>query len=153
MSIPRQSNEDQPNPNIMTGITLIMELTNEQGPGRESQVQPPRPVWEQFFGISMESSQMPTLRLENMDNPGEIVTRKVVKHHHNCTVEITGARIQRPAIIRFQRVGTNSFRYWVHGGGTSAYKHYSWLLNTLCQTGKERKWAIINPRSSPSGIE
>lgn len=137
----------------MTDIELIMELTNEQGLGRESQVQPPRQVWEQFFGISFESSQRPALRLQNMDNPADIVTRKVVKHDHNLTVEISGAKIPRPAIVRFQRIGINSFRYWVYGSGSAAYKHCNWLLNTLCQPGKERKWAILTPRSSPSGIK
>ena len=35
---------------------LIMELTQEQGGNRQSQVQPPLAVWEHFFGVTCPRS-------------------------------------------------------------------------------------------------
>ena len=45
----------------MTGEELLMDLRLEQGPGRDTQVQPPAGAWYSYFGLDTE--QLPTLRL------------------------------------------------------------------------------------------
>lgn len=122
-----------------------MELKDEQGPGRETQVQPPKSVWEQFFGVRLDASMRPTYRLENMDAPGSVEQRKVVKHHHNLTLEIQGAQPPRPAIIRMRRLGPNSFGYWVYRRPSREYGHCKWLIENFGEAGSDRGWVIINP--------
>ena len=91
--------------------TLLMELTNEQGGGRESQVQPPKGVWETFFGIHNPSTKLPTLTLINEKViPHSKIQRKVVKHHHTYTIEIADAGLPRPAILQMRKVGQDTVR-------------------------------------------
>jgi hypothetical protein len=123
---------------------LIMALTEEQGPGRETQVQPPKAVWEQFFGVRLNASMRPTYRLENIETPSAVEQRKVVKHHHNFTLEISGATPPRPAILRLKRLGPNSFGYWVYRPPSQEYLHCKWLLDNLGQSDTDRGWVIIN---------
>ncbi len=122
-----------------------MDLTNEQGGGRESQVQPPAPVWEQFFGIRVTATARPTFRLQDMLHSSEPEQRKVVRHHHNLTLEIADARVPRPAILRMRRSAENSFEYWVYRPSTQAYRHCDWLLENCAVSAKgERRWVIIS---------
>ena len=93
---------------------LVMDLTMEQGRGRVTQVQPPLGVWEQFFGVRVQAAARPTLRLVNMDGRTPPEQRKVVKHHHNFTLEMSGATLPRPAIVRMRRLDSKSFEYWVY---------------------------------------
>ena len=123
---------------------LIMDLTREQGGGRESQVQPPSEVWEQFFGVRVSASIRPTFRIQNMNVHSPPEQRKVVKHHHNLTLEIADAKPPRPAILRMRRTGHNAFVYWVYRPRSRAYQHCNWLLNTLGSNGPSgRRWIII----------
>lgn len=124
---------------------LIMELTQEQGGHRQSQVQPPLGVWEHFFGIRPAAGSLPTYRLVDALNGSAPEQRKVVKHHHNFTLEIGDARPPRPAILRLHRVGTNSFEYWVLRPGNKAFRHCKWLLENLgAQADGDRRWVIVN---------
>ena len=127
----------------MRGIHLIMDLTGEQGLTRSSQVQPPIGVWEQFFGFSTQSPLRPTVRLVNMVDGGAPEQRKVVKHHHNFTIEIRGAKVARPAIVRMRRVDAKAFEYWVYRRGSKEYSHCDWLLKTFSEDVKGRRWVII----------
>ncbi len=129
----------------MQARELIMDLTNEQGKGRESQVQPPAEVWEQFFGVRINSKIRPTLRLQNMAKKrADPEQRKVVQHHHNLTIEIADAKPPRPAILRMQRDGVNSFAYWVYRARAQQYRHCDWLLANVAEAPtKERRWIII----------
>lgn len=122
---------------------LVMELTQEQGTGRETQVQPPKAVWEQFFGVLLDASLRPTYRLENMKEK-TVEQRKVIKHHHNLTLEIGDASLPRPAILRMRRIGPNSFAYWVYRPPSRDYSHCKWMLDNLGQTAVDRRWLIIN---------
>ncbi len=124
----------------MKGDDLIMEITMEQGPGRETQVQPPRTVWENYFRIDLAAP--PTLRLtRHRRGP---VTRPVVRHHHVWTLEVPDAG-GPPAIIRFHREGKNRYKYWLYRPGSSEIDHCEWLLdnfeNPLWRKG--RRWFII----------
>lgn len=128
----------------MTGDQLIMELTLEQGPGRETQVQPPLNVWIRFFDIDFAS--LPRLRFNRRDGPRrKQEVRPVVEHDHNWTVEIDGAAVERPAIIRILRTGNRSFDYWIYTPGKSEYYHCRWMLagfpNPYRRRG--RRWLII----------
>jgi hypothetical protein len=121
-----------------------MDLTNEQGGGRESQVQPPREVWEQFFGVPMGGNIRPTFRLQNLTSPSAPEQRKIVKHHHNLTIEIGGAKPPRPAILRMKRTGQNAFDYWVYRPSSNAYRHCEWILKNLTtDVFNGRRWIII----------
>ena len=126
-----------------------MELTAEQGSSRPSQVQPPRPVWEQFVGVSPDSTTRPTFRLENMRDPGNPEQRKVVKHHHNLTIEISAAKVERPAIIRLQQRSKNSYAYWVYGKSSKEYNHCKWIVTEFGSQApnEQRGWLIISRNS------
>jgi hypothetical protein len=121
-----------------------MDLTQEQGGGRESQVQPPAEVWEQFFGVRVDATNRPTYRLQNMSTPSDPEQRKVVRHHHNLTLEIADARLPRPAILRMRHTGHNAFDYWVYRPSSKIYRHCDWLLANLGQQASGgRRWVII----------
>lgn len=128
----------------MTGDHLIMELTMEQGPGRESQVQPPINVWTRYFEIDF--AQLPRLRFTKRTGARtrqEI--RPVVEHDHNWTVELDGAVVERPAIIRFLKTGRNTFDYWIHEPNTAEYQHCRWMLATFPNPYRRRgrRWLIL----------
>jgi hypothetical protein len=128
----------------MQARELIMDLTKEQGPGRESQVQPPAGVWEQFFGVRVGANVRPTFRLQNMKVPSDPEQRKVIRHHHILTIEIGDAKPPRPAILRMRRAGYNAFDYWVYRPSSEPYRHCDWILNNLAEAPiKNRRWIII----------
>jgi hypothetical protein len=123
---------------------LIMDLTDEQGSSRESQVQPPSQVWEQFFGVRVSAALRPTYRLQNKRTPSDPEQRKVVKHHHNLTIEIGDAKPPRPAILRMRRTGNNAFDYWVYRSPSAAYRHCNWILTNMAdEASRGRRWIII----------
>ncbi len=64
----------------MQAKELIMDLTYEQGGGRESQVQPPAEVWELFFGVRVSATMLPAFRLQNKKTASDPEQRKVVAH-------------------------------------------------------------------------
>jgi hypothetical protein len=133
----------------MLNNELLMELTQEQGPGRETQVQPPKAVWLLFFYIDLDSppATPPVFLSHNQLIPNAPVEQyPFVFHHHNATVEIPEVGTQRPAILRLRRTGQTSFDYWVYRSGTHPeYGHCDWLLNTFpnpyWQAG--RRWIIV----------
>ena len=128
----------------MTNEDLIMQLTLEQGPGRETQVQPPIGVWAHYFGIDL--ADPPRLRVTNrkLRRPRSEI-RPIVEHDHNWTVEVTGAEVTRPAIIRFHRTGVNRYDYWAYVERDSEYEHCRWLLDTFRnpQRQRGRRWLIV----------
>lgn len=130
----------------MTGEALIMDLTDfEQGPGRETQVQPPAGVWFSYFGL--DPDELPILRLINrkiQNAPPE--DRPVVVHGTpNWTIEVAGSAVEKPAIIRFNRTGNNRYDYWVYEAQDPEYAHCDWILNTFVnpQHRRGRRWFII----------
>jgi hypothetical protein len=127
----------------MQAKELIMDLTNEQGAGPESQVQPPLEVWEQFFEFRQNASLRPTFRLKDSLNDSPPEQRKVVKHHHNFTLEIGDARPPRPAILRMRRIGQNSFEYWVYRARSKEFRHCDWMLKNTGEQAADRRWLVI----------
>jgi hypothetical protein len=128
----------------MQARELIMDLTNEQGGNRTSQVQPPSEVWEQFFGVRVNANLRPAFRLQNMRVRSNPEQRKVVKHHHNLTIEVGDAKRPRPAILRMRRTGHNAFDYWVYRPSSEAYRHCNWMLTNLAiNPSQGRRWLII----------
>ena len=128
----------------MTNEDLIMELTMEQGPGRETQVQPPIGVWAHYFGVDLDDP--PSLRLTNRRRRNaRPETRPIVEHDHNWTVEITGATVDRPAIIRFHRTGSNRYDYWIFKANDSEYQACRWILDTFRNPSRRRgrRWLVI----------
>lgn len=128
----------------MTGGDLIMELTKEQGPGREKQVQPPLGVWAHYFGVDLEDP--PILRLTNRKrrNP-RVENRPIVEHDHNWTIEVEAAAVRRPAIIRFRNTGNNRYDYWIYGKAEMEYEHCHWILDTFRNPRRVhgRRWLLI----------
>lgn len=127
----------------MQAINLIMDLTDEQGGRRKSQVQPPSAVWEQFFGVRVNATSCPTFRLASMEPVTPPEQRKVVKHHHNLTLEISGAKLPRPAILRMKKTGPNSFLYWIYRPRSKAYYHCDWILHNLAEQTSDRRWIVF----------
>lgn len=125
--------------------TLIMELTREQGEGRETQVQPPRAVWEHYFGINLDSVSRPRLRLVHK-GPQAVgaAPGTISRHDHNLTIEIPGAEMPRPALLELRKTGLNSYLYEVHRAGPT-FDRFAQLLatrsNPLRTSG--RRWLII----------
>jgi hypothetical protein len=135
-----------PSPKQIKYSTLLMELTNEQGEGRETQVQPPKPVWEHYFGIKVGREALPTLLLINESADPVVETRRnVVKHHHNYTIEIAGAEFPRPAILQMRRLGRNIYSYRIYRPADRTYGTKKELLdkmpNPLRHSG--RKWILV----------
>lgn len=128
----------------MTNSDLIMELTMEQGPGRESQVQPPVGVWGYYFDVDVYGDTLPELTLRNADN-GQTETRPVVEHDHNWTVEVSGATVERPAIIRFRRTADDRYDYWVYVPDSPEYDHCRWILDTFPNPLRQRgrRWLVV----------
>ena len=121
-----------------------MDLNQEQGGGRESQIQPPLEVWEQFFGFRPDVSARPTFRLQPTRPSDPPEQRKVVKHHHNFTLEVGDAKLPRPAILRMRRAGPNSFEYWVYREDYSAgFRHCNWCLEQMGVKAGDRRYLII----------
>ncbi len=128
----------------MQAKELIMDLTYEQGGGRESQVQPPAEVWELFFGVRVSATMLPAFRLQNKKTASDPEQRKVVAHHHNLTLEIGEAKLPRPAILRMRRTGHNAFDYWVYRPPSRDYQHCDWLLSNVSDSAStNRRWVII----------
>jgi hypothetical protein len=128
----------------MTNEDLIMELTMEQGPGRETQVQPPIGVWAHYFGVELEDP--PPLRLTNRKRRNaRPENRPIVEHDHNWTIEIEAANVERPAIIRFHRTGNNRYDYWIYERAEQDYEHCRWVLNNFSNPRRVRgrHWLVI----------
>jgi hypothetical protein len=123
-----------------------MELTYEQGPDRITQVQPPKDVWINFFGIAPGTGALPLLTLINeKTTPSTAIKRQVVKHHHTYTIEIKDATLPRPAILQMRRLGQNKYGYIVHRPSDVEFKKINHLVQTLpnplWQPG--RRWALV----------
>jgi hypothetical protein len=126
--------------------TLVMELTLEQGAGRETQMQPPKGVWARYFDLDFD---VPGTTLEVRDMQAAqpaYETRAVVEHDHNWTLEIPSASLPRPAIFFAKQTGLNRYDYWVLRPHHAEYPHLEWLLANVSNphhAGKGRKWLII----------
>lgn len=126
--------------------TLVMELTNEQGGGRETQVQPPKAVWKTYFGLTTGHARLPTLGLtRDVDGGSQLTRRQVVSHHHNFTIEIAGAEYPRPAILQMRRIARNNYWYRVHRPHDVTFNQLERLLqdvhNPHWHSG--RRWILI----------
>ena len=128
----------------MLRTQLIMDLTLEQGGGRETQVQPPLDVWAHYFALRF--NELPEYTLINrLDPTGQAVRRPVVEHDHNWTVEIDAASIPRPAILRLLHTGTDRYDYWVYRPIDPEFGHCDWMLENFENPirGKGRRWLIV----------
>jgi hypothetical protein len=127
--------------------TLIMQLTLEQGRGRETQVQPPTDVWSTYFGFN-SSGQLPTgeFTLRNGRLPmAKPERRPVVSHHHVWTLEIADAGPPRPAILKLKRVTSTSFLYYVYRTSDPEFGQLQNLLRIIRNPaqGSGRRWIVI----------
>lgn len=131
----------------MTGDILIMELTQEQGSPRETQVQPPLGVWQQYFGIPVSSTAAwrRVLRFKNRRAAGATEVRPISSHDHNWTIELRGAKPPRPAILVLKRTGKSSFDYWVYRPRDVEFDHCVWILSIARNPyrRKGRLWIVI----------
>lgn len=127
--------------------TLIMDLTMEQGGGRESQVQPPKNVWVHYFDIDLDDlpESLPEIVIENKKITSSPEQRKIVFHDHNWTLEIGDAGLPRPAILMVQRINENTYNYWVYRPGDQEYSHLDWLLANMPNPHRThgRRWLVL----------
>jgi hypothetical protein len=125
--------------------TLLMELTLEQGPGRETQVQPPKAVWEHFFGLRVGRQRLPRLSLVYETDPALQLSGRVIAHHHIYTIELAGAEMPRPAILQMRRTGRNDYSYRILRPPSSDFNTANTLLqsvpNPLWESG--RLWIVL----------
>jgi hypothetical protein len=132
--------------NPASSRVLVMELTREQGPGRATQVQPPKAVWTEYFGINVDDPNvyLPKLRLLNGKTQAEVV-RPVVYHDHNWTIEIADAQMPRPAILRMSRLGRNRYEYSVMRRGDPEFQLLDWDLNNYHNPLRThgRRWLMM----------
>jgi hypothetical protein len=128
--------------------TLIMDLTLEQGGNRVGQVQPPKNVWAQYFGIDLDEDPggLPELVLQDRKHPSSAPEhRPVVYHDHNWTVEVGDAGMPRPAIVRMVRVAPDTYDYWVYRSEDSEYAHVDWILENIANPHRThgRRWVTL----------
>jgi len=126
------------------GSSLAMELTMEQGKGRETQVQPPQAIWERYFGVDLDR---PGVLLIREETPGSRYrARPIVRHHHNWTIELSGADVPRPALVRFRRTGPRSYVYRVLRPRDRGYRGLDRLLRTAYNpwrgAARGRRWLV-----------
>jgi hypothetical protein len=124
--------------------SLVMQMTQEQGGNRTSQVQPPKNVWVYFSELDFDN--LPVLQMTNRKIPGAAAeNRPVVEHDHNWTIELDGAYIERPAIIRFTKTGVNSFDYWVYTPQDHEYGALDYTVNAFPNPThiRGRRWVTI----------
>lgn len=123
-----------------------MELTWEQGRGREKQVQPPLEIWRRYFGVADIHGTLPTYRLVNRRALDSSEPRRpAVLHDHNLTIEIAGAVAPRPAILRLVQIARDAYEYIVYRPGMSNYAVFDSLLDEVenpYRAGNERRWFI-----------
>lgn len=129
-------------------VTLIMDLTQEQGSDRVSQVQPPKNVWVRYFEIDLDEDRdaLPALVMQNKKNSASgSEKRKIVFHDHNWTVELGDAKGPRPAILRMARTARNSYDYWIYRTNDPEYGHVDWILDNIPNPHHThgRRWAAI----------
>lgn len=89
---------------------LIQIIKSDQQGYSRRQVQPPSGAWAFFFNLTMQTSNLPTLRLRNIDN-GAFVSRPVVRHTLVMTIDIPEATAG--AILEMWEVGQNRYDYRV----------------------------------------
>lgn len=126
--------------------TLIMELTNEQGGSRKSQVQPPKPVWDTYFNVDLSAVPLPELQLTNLKDPGALPElRRISKHDHNFTIEITGYTPPPQGILELNKLGPRAFSYTVHSPGEPGHARHAKLLASVSNPLRThgRKWLVI----------
>lgn len=121
--------------------TLVMDLTLEQGAGRETQVQPPKGVWARFFDLDFDNPGELNLR----DPTGTLHVRAVVFHDHNWTIEIPEAVLPRPAILFVERLPNGEFSYDLHRPGSPQFDHLNWMLDNFENPHRShgRRWLIV----------
>lgn len=124
--------------------TLLMQLTLEQGRDRASQVQPPKSVWETFFGLKHPAATLPKITLIN-EKTLVPETRPVVKHHHTYTIEISDADLPRPAILQMRRLGLNKYSYVVHRPGDPRFADINRIVRTMHNPfwDSGRRWVLM----------
>lgn len=126
------------------GPTLLMDLTLEQGPDRMTQVQPPRAIWERYFGVNLGNPG--TLRVRNERGVQGYRHRSIVRHHHVWTLEIPEADVERPALMRFRRTGPRRYSYAVLTPQDRAFGAVDRLLETAenpwRRKPQERRWLV-----------
>lgn len=128
----------------MTGDDLIMRLTQEQGGGRETQVQPPVNVWVAYFNLDF--LDLPTYQLRSRSEAWTTPeARPVVEHDHNWTIELLGAELPRPATLHMHRTDEFSFDYWIYRPEDDDFHHCEWMLETFHNPHHThgRMWLII----------
>lgn len=130
--------------NPLEKMTLVIDLMQEQGGRRASQVQPPKAVWEEYFKMPWLIPTNKKLKLRNVRS-GEYYERPVVIHDHNMTVELSGAQLPRPAILVLKKVGKYSFEYSIYRPLDKQFAVYDTLLSTIensLRSGARRWFAI-----------
>jgi hypothetical protein len=142
----RRPKYPKPEPKQGLFCTLLMELTYEQGIDRITQVQPPKDVWTNFFGISPWKGELPRITLVNEKViPNTEMKRYVVRHHHTYTIEIADAALPRPAILQVRRLGQRRYGYLVHRPSDSTFANIDHLVRTvpnpMWQSG--RRWVLV----------
>lgn len=121
-------------------LTQIMPSDQQGYSGH--QVQPTSGAWREFFGVEIDDSEMPTLRLRNLKS-GEVFDRKVVKHAKVITLDIPEA--VPGAILEVWSVGLNRYDYRVVEPTSSKFKALDKeLRNTINPSWVSgRLWVVI----------
>lgn len=108
---------------------LTMQIMPSDGQGYSGhQVQPTKGVWNKFFGIDINDSDLPTYRLRNIDG-GDVFDRPVVKHSLVMTLDIPES--EAGSILEMYYVGPDRYDYRIVTPDSSRFsKLDSQLHNT-----------------------
>lgn len=121
---------------------LVMDILDET---RLTQVQPPAPVIERFFGVA--PGEDATLRLSIITSEGlsQPIERMIVRSNYMRRIEVPQIReLERPCGIVFVRLpgAGRQFAYCVVARGTDAYARLDRLLRRTGEHSRERRFLI-----------
>ena len=130
-------------PSGVPGSTLVMQLTGEQGTSRQTQVQPPKAVWEDFFQLDLDKS-LPQLQIGPTGSPASdrrtVVWTKLSNTHR---VEVPSA--ERGAIWLVHKVAPRTYDYEVVRSSDPRHIVLTRLLETTPNSrwSSGRRWLIL----------
>lgn len=124
---------------------LVMDILKET---RSTQVQPPAPVMEQFFGIAGTEAAELKVRLITKEGLSQPIDRHVVTSNYMRRIEVPQIRgLRRPCGVVWVRLpGKMCFAYRVISRDSAEFRDFDLFLGNRGQSTSARRYYIGRPR-------
>lgn len=123
---------------------LIMDIREEQGGDRNTQVQPPLGVWSSYFQVDLNDPPELSL-INNTGATPEELERPIVRHDHNWTIELRDAATG--GILLMEHLSENRYQYKVYFHTDPEHEKLDWMLdsfeNNMRSSKTLRRWLIL----------